>query len=54
MYTHHVSVARVWLPKTQPAPDSSQRNFCRGAFFGVLFSVPIWAAIAWGIYELVR
>jgi hypothetical protein len=62
MYPHPASISRlVWRAKSETAaqPDAAEQpaqkpNFYRGVFFGVLFSLPLWAGIGWGIYELVK
>lgn len=52
MHSHQLSIARVWLPRQAALPP--RPNFYRGVFFGIAFSLPIWAAVIWGIHELFK
>ena len=45
------------LPERQheaPSPAPRQENFFRGFLFAILFSIPLWILIIWGIYELLH
>ena len=55
MYSHPLFIPHALAhPRREPArPLPSEGNCIRGLFFGVLFSVPMWALILWGVYELV-
>ena len=41
-------------PQREPSPDPPRGNFFRGFLFALLFSLPLWALIIWGVYELLH
>ena len=44
------------LPERQrePSPAQPKGSFFRGFLFAILFSIPLWALIIWGVYELLH
>ena len=56
MYSHQLSVhqelARQHEHVTQPVQVDG--NFSRGFLYALLFSIPLWGLIVWGVYAVLH
>ena len=56
MYSHQLSVPHQLAQQHEHVAQSVQveGNFSRGFLYALLFSIPIWGLIGWGVYALIR
>jgi hypothetical protein len=53
LYPHHVSLSAQARGQAYTDEDRRrQSGFYRGIFFGIVFSIPLWAAIIWVTYQI--
>lgn len=43
--------SRNWVPDASE-PEARPDRVLRGFMFGILFSLPVWALVAWAVYSL--